>query len=399
MSNLSDIKSIALINIGNIFPALISAVLLPYYLIAMDENYYSLSLILLILNGLLVFESGISRITALNVQLINDRCGDESEVISEISHGIISLIVVLFTSIILALIVNSYVKLLTLYQIMNLSIFLIILCLGAMLRALQEVEGGYFHFSVAKTIYSLLLNAGIVYSIYLQDMSITALTNVAIVAKFIEVCYLSYFHNYKFNFTWVSTEKVLLNLKKTTANFLSNVLSSSFLFVDKNVIFVTVSSANASIYMGTQDIVLKYAIVLSSFTTLFLKNANNSSRKNILISWMGLFHIIISIFALTALDLLNLDIGVISSDATLLFIVFLIGIFFNIAASLELVQLQSRGKYTLIMRIQFFELFFFALVLYVTSFFASIMLIAIVWSGRMIIDYLLLNYNNRLSVQ
>ena len=382
-----------IINIGNFTPALISVIVLPIYISELNDNYYKLSIGLTILSVAYIFEGGVSRVTALRIQgLISKKLDNLYRIKREINIGFFYTNLIYFLITPIGIVINLYYYKLSIYIVIFFSLYFYLLSVAAIFRGYLDVTGRYEKTTVSKILYTITLNATILTMVVNDWMTLERIITAGLIAKLVDVIFLWSASRIRLTFHMLTPDEISSTASNVVNNFMSNFIGSAFFFVDKFVVINILSKSDASSYMAWQDIILKYAIFLSAFTTFFLKTANEIEKKQSLKIIMLVGHIIFTFAFMIIFSTFNLNIGVLDNSGLILFFIFSIGIIFNAFASLELIQLQSFGKYRLILCIQAVEILIFMSVLFVINDTLTINNIALIWTLRMVSDYFIIVY-------
>ena len=387
----SELFPLFIINIGNFAPAIIGLVVLPIYLSRMGEDYSVLSFGLAILSTAYILEGGVTRVTALQIQsLISSQVTAKQKLADEINSGLFYVNLIFATISPIAALVNYYFFDFSLLIVCGFCLYFYSLSIASLLRGFLEVTGKFRDHAVSKILYIVMLNIFILSLVFVYRVSFEAIVISGLAAKLIEVIFLITITPIKLEIKLISYGEVKKMGPKIVSNFIANFAGSGFFLIDKVVVLGALTASSASIYMGWQDIALKYAIFLSSFSTLFLKNADDSFKKRRFMMVMLSLHLtFVSIFSL-AFWSLDVSVGVLSKHNLIMFVIFSSGVICNALAALELIQLQRRNKYNGIMIIQVAELLVFTTVLMLVRANVDELILALIWSIRMVIDLLLL---------
>lgn len=390
----SQFYSLMMINIGNFTPALIGVIVLPIYISELKDDYSKLSIGLTILSVAYIFEGGVSRVTALRIQkLLPGKIVGLDGVQRELNIGFFYTNAIYLCLTPIGILVNLYIYQFNLYNMLSFSIYFYVLSVAAIYRSYMDVTGHYEKTTISKILYTITLNASILTLVLNDCVTLERIIMAGLISKFIDLIYLWSASRINFYFYMPTKDEIANTATNVLNNFISNFIGSAFFVIDKLVVINILSSSNASSYMAWQDIILKYAIFLSAFTTLFLKTANDIKKKQTLKITMLVVHIIFTSAFMIIFSTFDLEIGVLNETGLVLYFTFSVGIIFNALASLELIQLQSLGKYKLILGIQAVELTIFLSIVYALSGALTKEYIALIWTLRMILDYSLITLN------
>lgn len=385
--------SLFIINLGNFIPALLGMVFMPFFLVEMGDKYSTLSFGLALLSVAYIFEGGVTRVTSLRIQrLISKGIHRAEQLCYELNCGYFYINCITVALIPIGFLVTLFLPSLNSLSMLSFVLYFYVLSMTSLLRGYLEVLGDYRNHATAKIIYALLLNLFILYLVILDLVSFEFIVNTGIVAKLVELLFLIVVSKAKLRVRFLPYRKFRATMPKILSNLIANSAGSGFFIVDKLVVLTALEAVNASIYMGWQDIVLKYAIFLSSFSTLFLKKANEKNTKLNLMAAMLLLHGLIVCGFVIGFWSLNLSFGVLKKEGLILFLIFATGIIFNALSAMELISLQSKNMYRTIMTVQLLELIIFTIVLWLAIDAWNEYALAVVTSGRMVIDFAILRY-------
>lgn len=387
----NELFSLLIINFGNFAPAVIGLVVLPIYLSRMGEDYSVLSFGLAILSTAYILEGGVTRVTALRIQsLISSQLTPMPKLADEINCGVFYINLIFASILPTSLLVNYYFFDFSLLIVCGFCLYFYSLSIASILRGYLEVTGRFRDHALSKIVYVILLNIIILSLVFMHLVSFEAIVISGLVSKITEVIFLLKISGIKLKTKLIPYIEVKQTGPKIVSNFIANFAGSGFFLIDKVVVIGVLTASSSSIYMGWQDIVLKYAIFLSSFSTLFIRNADDIVRKNLFMTIMLSVHlIVVSMFTLVFWSL-DISVGVLNTDNLIMFVIFSSGVICNALASLELIQLQKQDRYKGIMIIQVAELVAFTAILMLVRANATELILALIWSTRMVIDFIVL---------
>lgn len=214
-----------------------------------------------------------------------------------------------------------------------------------------------------------------------------------------------------FIYTISVSQFLLLRIKRQPLNSIwrygmwaaiSGFISTTFVYGDRFVVAGYLSPQDLAIYIASQDILIRYLLIPWSMAVVLLPMLSSdtqdkskvvdlyrSQQKRICQMSLGLLLLVLII----GLSLVR-TVGVpfLPESAQYVVIIQIIGIFFCARSQLPLVYLFGRGMPRLIAKVFLGELMIYILVANIVFSYFGVIGACIVWTGRLVVEYYLLNF-------
>lgn len=182
---------------------------------------------------------------------------------------------------------------------------------------------------------------------------------------------------------------------------LSGFISTLFIYGDRFFVAGYVEAEMLAIYIGSQDILIRYLLIPWSMATVLLpvfaagKLAKNEESKFYLahqkkILWLSIAFIGLVWAGIILIDWLSLI--QLNHQAKLIISLQAIGVFFAALSQMPLILLLAKGKPRLLANIYAFEFLIYMMIAPTILSFANSTGAGILWAGRLIMEYCLLSY-------
>lgn len=183
---------------------------------------------------------------------------------------------------------------------------------------------------------------------------------------------------------------------------LSGFIATMFVYGDRFIVARYLSPEELSVYIASQDILIRYllipwsiAVILmpvfsaNSLSTMEIARLYRQQQKHIGMLSLGVLILVISIAVIAPPFLVGFNIPLVARNVV---IVQVIGVFFCAISQLPLVYLYARGKPRLITMVYGVEAIIYMMFAPFVFSHYGISGACIVWSGRLVLEYLMLRF-------
>lgn len=399
---------------GGAIPAILALACTPYMLVMLDIEHFAVtSLILSITIFFYVFDLGMSKtMTFFTSKQSQEHGKDGYDLIGSalVSTGLLGLVISIVAYFLIPFFVDKWMSLSksviedarTAFQYALLGIVP-----GLISNVLKGVLEGNSKFKEAN-ICKIISGAGI----FLAPIIVVMLFNENLVVISIAIVlsrYLSLFCYFYFATPLSLIKSLTVNTKQLKFIWryafwagISGFISTAFIYGDRFFVAGYISSEDLSGYIAVQDVLNRYLLIPWSMAIVLMptfsaglidKHAMESLyiQQQKRVSMLSLvFLTAVVCIAFIAIQYVSFDIP----DSTLKYVVSIqvFGIFFCSLSQLPLIYLFGKGVPKLITKIFVFEMIVYILIAPIVFNYFGLIGACIIWSGRHLIECLLLNY-------
>jgi O-antigen/teichoic acid export membrane protein len=197
----------------------------------------------------------------------------------------------------------------------------------------------------------------------------------------------------------IQTQESLISYAAWAA--ISGFISTLFIYGDRFFVAGYVEAETLAIYIGSQDILIRYLLIPWSMATVLLpvfaagkltKNEESkfyfAHQKKIL--WLSITFVALVLAGIVLIDWLALI--HLNQQAKLIISLQAIGVFFAALSQMPLILLLAKGKPRLLTYIYVFEFLIYLMIAPTILSFANGTGAGLLWAGRLILEYCLLSY-------
>lgn len=183
---------------------------------------------------------------------------------------------------------------------------------------------------------------------------------------------------------------------------LSGLISTTFVYGDRFLVAGYLNAEDLSAYIASQDVLIRYLLIPWSMAIVFMPifSANNMAKIEMLALYrtqqkrVAIISFGVLLIALFLVFFLTSFVNHSAVPESVIYVapIQIVGIFFCAMSQLPLIYLYGKGMPILITKIYLAELFIYILIAPIIFSNFGVIGACLVWSGRLVIEYLLLRY-------